>query len=600
MEPRLKPVARLFSLLLAVLVIRLAILQIALGARYARLSDRNRIRQVVRPAPRGRIFDRKGRIVADSRPSFTAVVTPTETDSATIVKLAAALSLPADWLLNRLKPVAAWSTPVPVKRNLSFEEVALLLENSFRLAGVSVRTEPLRSYPLGPAGAHLIGYVAEPTAEELRQDTSVKNIGHIGRTGIEAQYEKILRGRSGIEFVEVDARGREIGPLKEKRPEPAIPGQDLYLTIDSELQQLAWQLTEGYDRAAVVMLEVKTGAVLCLVSRPAFDPEMFLGRISTADWQKLSDNPSRPFLNRAVAAGYPPGSTMKPIVALAGLSRRVIDRNSRFQPCNGSLRYGNRTFRCWGVHGSTDLVEALAFSCNVYFYQLGQRIGLDNLTAFARSVAMGSLTGIDIPGERAGNIPTRQWLDKRYGRNRWGAGSLLNFSIGQGEVLATPLQMAWLYAAIANNGVSCRPHIVDHSQQSGQTSWQSRPETNPLPLSEKSLAVVRLGLDRVVEYGTGSAARSAELSLSGKTGTAQAPPLADHAWFVGYAPSDDPEVAFAVLVENAGHGGSVAAPIARQLVHHWFFGNSSPVEPDTSLSPAAPETIPTPPGNETP
>jgi penicillin-binding protein 2 len=589
MEPRLRAIGRVFALLLAVVVVRLLMLQVVQGARYARLSDSNRIRRIVKPAPRGRILDRKGKTIADTRPSFTCTAVPTELDSVTVQRLAALLDIPLADLQARLGPVAAYPSPVTVKRNLSFEEVARLAENEFRLNGVQVRTDPLRSYLLGRSCAHAVGYVAEATEDELKADTALRRLDYVGRTGLEAEYEKLLRGRAGVEYAEVDARGQEIGPLREKRPEPATPGKDLYLTLDADLQELAWRLTAGFDRAAVVGMEVKTGAVVCLVSRPAFDPALFLGRIDPADWTALSGNPSKPFFNRAITSSYPPGSTMKPVVALAGLRRGVARADTRLQPCTGSLRYGNRTFKCWGVHGSVDLVEALAVSCNVYFYQLGQRVGLDSLCGYAGAIGMGQETAIDIPGEGDGNVPNRAWLDQRYGKSRWGAGSLLNFAIGQGEVLATPLQMAAVYAAIANDGIACQPHLLARADSAGRTVWSATLESRALPMRPADIAVVRQGLDRVVEYGTGTAARMREVTISGKTGTAQNPPRPDHAWFVGYAPSDDPQVVFAVLVENAGHGGTVSAPIARQLVRQYFF----PGQPELSDSARAalPDTI---------
>lgn len=593
METRLRATAWVFALLLAVLVVRLGMLQVAQGARFARLSDRNRIRQLVRPASRGRIIDRKGNAIAETRPSFTATAVPTELDSVTVHRLASILGLDYAELWRRIEPVAAWPSPITLKRNLRFDEVAQIAENSFRLPGVQIRTDPLRSYLLRECCAHVVGYVAEASEEELARDTALRRLDYVGRSGIEAQYERLLRGRAGMEFVEVDARGQEIGPLREKRPEPPVPGKELHLTLDADLQELAWRLTGDFDRAAVVGIEVKTGAVICLVSRPAFDPTVFLGRVDAAAWNTLVGNPSKPFFNRAVTSGYPPGSTMKPAVALAALHRGLADRSTRLQPCTGSLRYGNRTFRCWGVHGSVNLVEALAVSCNVYFYQLGQRIGLDSLTGHARALGLGKATGIDIPSEGAGNIPNRAWLDERYGKGRWGAGSVLNFSIGQGEVLATPLQMACLYGAIANGGVTCQPHVLARVDSAGRTIWRTPVKQTTLPVSQADLAVVRLGLDRVVEYGTGTAARMREVTISGKTGTAQNPPRPDHAWFVGYAPSDDPQVVFAVLVENAGHGGTVSAPIARQLVRQYFFpGQAVPPAPDPVDSAALADSAP--------
>jgi len=341
--------------------------------------------------------------------------------------------------------------------------------------------------------------------------------------------------------------------------------------LDDRIQQLADELTRGYERAAVVGLKVRSGEVICLFSQPTFDPSIFSGTVDTAAWNRLTGDRSKPFFNRAISSGYPPGSTMKPVVALGALRRGVIRPATVLDPCHGAYRYGNRTFKCWSSHGAVNLVEALAVSCNNYFYQVGLRLGIDSLTGFAAEAGLGRTTGIDLPGERAGNVPTRAWLDKRYGKGRWGAGSVLNFAIGQGEVLVTPLQLAVLYAAIANDGIACRPHILDRADSAGHEVYRARAETGRLPVSEVDIRQVKAGLDRVVEYGTAAAVRMREVTIAGKTGTAQNPPRPDHAWFVGYAPADAPEVVFSVLVENAGHGGSVAAPIAARLIRAWFF-----------------------------
>ena len=483
MEPRFNRLTQVLGVLFAILVLRLAHLQLVQGARYAYLSDRNRIRRILLPAPRGRILDRNGTVIADSRPSFTCTVIPTELGDSTVPLLARLLAIPAEELEERIHPVAMFAAPVKVKRDLSPIEVARIEENNFRLPGVLLRIEPVRSYPTGLPYCHVLGHMGEVSDADLRRDSSLRRLDFIGRSGIEAEYENLLRGRDGFEYVEVDARGQEVRPLPEKRPEPAIPGQQLRLTLDDRLQQLAWDLTAQYDRAAVVGLDVRTGAVVCLVSRPAFDPNIFLGPINPPTWDSLISNPSKPFFNRAITSSYPPGSTMKPVLALAGLHQGKITTETRFQPCAGSFKYGNRTFKCWSVHGSTTLTEALAFSCNVYFYQLGMHIGLDSLTSYADQIGMGRLTGIDIPGERPGNNPTRSWLDSRYGKNRWGAGSILNFAIGQGEVLATPLQMASIYAAIANNGVVCMPHTLQSVDSFGRETRRALARTTRSPMS---------------------------------------------------------------------------------------------------------------------
>ncbi|MEO0078246.1 MAG: penicillin-binding protein 2 [candidate division WOR-3 bacterium] len=582
MEHRFARLTQVLAVLFAILIVRLTQLQLVQGRRYSYLSDRNRIRQVVRPAPRGRILDRNGRVIAESRPSFTCTVVPTELGDTTLGLLARLLDVPEEELSRRIRPVAAYASPVKVKRDLSLAEVCRIEENSFRLSGVHLRIDPVRSYPSGEAYGHVLGHLGEASDDDLRRDTTLRPLDLVGRSGIEAEYERLLRGRDGYEYVEVDVRGQEVRPLPEKRPVPPVPGKELHLTLDDRIQQLAAELTNGYDRAAVVGLKVRTGEVVCLFSRPTFNPGVFIGSVDTAVWNRLMKNRSKPFFNRAISSGYPPGSTMKPVVALAALRRGVISPSTVLDPCHGSYRYGNRTFKCWSSHGAVNLVEALAVSCNNYFYQVGLRLGIDSLTAFALQVGLGRNTGIDLPGERAGNIPTRAWLDRRYGKGRWGAGSILNFAIGQGEVLVTPLQLAVFYAAVANNGVACRPYLLDHADSAGHEVYRAQVRTTRLPVSEADIRVVKAGLDKVVEYGTAAAVRMKEVAIAGKTGTAQNPPRPDHAWFVGYAPADDPEVVFSVLVENAGHGGSVAAPIAARLIRAWFFPDEATVSQSDS------------------
>jgi penicillin-binding protein 2 len=576
MSARLARLTQVLLVLLGVLSLRLIQLQVIQGPRYARLSDRNRIRKLVLPAPRGRILDRNGVLLADTRPSFTISVVPTELTDSAVALLAGLLGLADSALRAQLKPVAMYYSPVSIKRDVSIEEVARIEESNYRLPGVQVRVDPVRHYPAANRYCHVIGHIGEASEEELENDTSLRRLDFVGRAGIEAQYESLLRGRDGYEYAEVDARGQEIGPLREKRLEPEIPGRDLIMTIDDRIQELACELLSPYARAAVVGMETRTGAIVCLVSKPDLDPNIFMAPIDAATWNSLISNPSKPFFNRAVTSGYPPGSTMKPVVAMGALRHGALSRETRFQTCNGSYKYGNRLFKCTAAHGSLDLTAAIAQSCNTYFYQAGLRLGLDSLTSFAREVGLGGLTGIDMPGERPGTIPSREWLDSRYGRNKWGAGSVLNFSIGQGEVTATPLQLAVLYGAIASGGRAVRPYLVARVDSAGHTIHTTTVATHQLPMKPKDIDVVKLGLERVVEWGTGTGARIKEISIAGKTGTAQNPPRPDHAWFVGYAPTDEPEVVFAVLVENAGHGGAVSAPIAGQLIRSYF----SPWEPE--------------------
>ena len=569
MDARLKRLTQVLLVLFGLLALRLVQFQLVQGRRYAELSDHNRIRKIALTAPRGRIFDRNGRTIADTRPSFTVSVIPTEMTDSTLPLLAKLLEVPLEDLESKVEPVAFLASPVKVRRNLSQEALFRVEENRFRLAGVRTSVDPVRSYPSDDRYCHVLGHLGEVNQEDLVRDSGYRMLDYIGRAGVEAKYEELLRGRDGYEYVEIDARGHEIGPLPEKRPVSAVAGRDIYLTIDDRLQQLAYLLTAEYQRAAVVGIKIASGEVICLHSRPGFDPNLFTGTISAEAWQELSENPSKPFYNRTISAVYPPGSVLKPVVALAALKDRVVRTGTRLQFCNGQYRYGNRTFKCWTEHGSLDLTGAIAHSCNVYFYQLGLRLGLDSLVSYCRAMPLGRSVGIDLPGENPGIIPSRDWLNQRYGRGRWHMGVLLNFAIGQGEILASPLQMAVTYAAIANNGVFRRPHVLARVDSAGRTVQWTAAEIEKVDFRSHDLTQVKRALEHVIEYGTARTARLREIRIAGKTGTAENIGV-DHAWFVGYAPADRPEVVFAVLVENAGHGGVVAAPIARQLIRTWF------------------------------
>ena len=561
---------QVFLVLAGVLVLRLFQLQVVQGNRHSALSDRNRIRKLVLPGPRGRVFDRRGNTIADTRPSFTVSVIPTEMSDSTLPALARILGIKEDEMRDKVSPVSFMSSPVKVRRNVDRRTILAVEANSFRLPGVRTSVDPSRSYPYGERFCHALGHLGEVGPVDLERDSLLRALDYVGRSGIEARYESMLRGIDGYEYIEVDVFGHEIGPLPEKRPIPAVAGKDLHLTLDPALHQQAYWLTTSYARASVVALDARSGAVLCLFSRPGFDPNLFTSRIPEARWDSLASNPDKPLFNRAVSAGYPPGSILKPLVALAALDNGVVTPETRYEPCRGKYRYGNRDFSCWNRHGTLDLLGAITHSCNVYFYQLGLELGLDSLAAYCRRFPLGRKTGIDLPGEVDGNLPDRAWLDDRYGAGEWKAGVLLNLAIGQGEILATPLQMAVAYSVLANRGFYFSPHVLARVDSAGKTSYRTRPKRVEVPLDQRNLSSVSLALERVVEYGTARTARLREITIAGKTGTAQNPGGLDHAWFVGYAPADQPEIVIAVLVENSGHGGVVAAPIARQLFRTWF------------------------------
>lgn len=558
------------GIFLLIIVGKLFQLQIIKGKRYFRLAEANRIRKVYTPAPRGKIYDREGKLLADSRPSFAISVIPCEMDSNTINNLTHFANLDQIRIKEWINNVAYQRTPLKVKRNIDMNVVLKLEENSASLRGVSVEVEPIRIYPNGVANAHVIGYLSEISPSEVKTDTYYKPWHYIGRYGIEAEYEKFLRGKDGIRYTEIDASGREIGLIKEKREVLPESGNDVYLTIDAEIQNLAYELVNKYNRAAVVGIEIKTGEIICLVSHPGFNPELITQGISSSEWQKLLADKSSPMMNRAISSTYPPGSTIKPFIALAALESNIVNPQTRFVPCIGTFTYGNRNYKCLAKHGSLNLQDAIVYSCNIYFYQLGLKLGLNQMTSFLINWGFNNKTDIDLSNERRGNVPTQEWLDKRYGKNRWTRGILPNLAIGQGEILVTPLQLATFYAAIAGNGEYYTPHILKAVKNHDQIIKANQPQKKKLSVSAKNIEYIKQALTDAVSEGTGGAAYLGHVEVAGKTGTAENPPRSDHAWFVGYAPSNNPEVVFCVIVENIGKGGQISAPIVRELIRKYF------------------------------
>ncbi len=569
-EFRRRKLILLVGLFLLIIVGKLFQLQIISGKRYFRLAEANRIRKVFTPAARGKILDRNNTILADSRPAFSLSVIPCEMDSQTISNLTTFAQIDniriKDWLTN----FAYLRTPIKIKRNIDLPTIFKIEENLKILPGVSVEIEPIRNYPLGPSAAHLLGYLGEVTPEEMKSDTYYRPWHYTGRAGLEAQYEVYLRGKEGIRYVEIDALGREIGPLPEKREILPVAGNDIYLTIDAELQKLAYELISKYKRAAVVGIDIKDGGILCLVSQPSYNPELLTQGIEGQEWKKIIHDKSSPLLNRVLMSAYPPGSTIKPLIALAGLESNLITQESRFAPCQGSFTYGNRKYKCWSKHGSLNLTNAIAYSCNVYFYQLGLRLGLDRISSYLLQWRINEKTNIDFRPERAGNVPTREWLDKRYGKNRWTSGILPNLAIGQGEILITPLQLATIYSAIAGDGEYYEPHLLKMIKNNEKIVYEFQPKKKKINVSSENIKIIKRALIDVVKFGTGGGAYLTNITVAGKTGTAENPPHPDHAWFVGYAPAENPEVVFCVLVENVGKGGAISAPIVQQLIRKYF------------------------------
>ena len=576
-------------------------LQVLRSTVYVLRSEENRLRPIQLPAPRGTITDRRGRVVAENVPGYTISLLPARRDtvSAALDRVAPYLGLAPERKAVLLEEYAsAPNRPLVLREDATFREVSIVEARRPEFRRVVVEMRPRRHYPSGPAVAHLIGYVGEISEAELEapryEDYEPGRV--IGKDGIERQYEHRLGGTPGVRYVEVNALGsivREFGP----RPAiPATPGRDLQLGIDLSLQALADSifpdsLWDGSpSRGGVVALDPRSGEVLLLYSHPTFDPNRFIGGIDAPLWRSLNEDPARPLLNRVSSATYAPGSTWKLVVSTIGLRTGAFDIRSRFpQACGGSLRYGNRLFRCWkpSGHGVLDLSGAIKNSCNVYFYQAGLALGLDALTAGTGRLGFNERTGVDLPYENPGLFPPdREWYDRRYGERGWTESVILNLSIGQGENQQTLLRQALFYASLATGEAPVAPHLLrSEALERRRADWEPG-----LP-EERRRELVR-ALVRVVNEpgGTAYPYRLDRWTLAGKTGTAQNPHGEPHSWFVGFAPAEDPRIVIAAVVEH-GHPDntvSLAVPYASRLVAHYLEAEGVPPDRAGTIA-SAPE-----------
>jgi penicillin-binding protein 2 len=559
------------------LVGQLWYLQVLEGGKLQELSDRNRIR--IRPvaAPRGILFDRNGLALVDNRPAFTLSFIPRELEdrSSVLARVSVLLRIPYGELEEMLARVPADSLrPVRVRRGLSLEDVAKVEERKLELPGVIVEVEPQRVYPTSSFAAHLLGYVREVTDEQIKQGRHRRG-DMIGQTGLERVLDEYLRGQDGGERIEVDALGRPVQIMQREEPNP---GAQVVTTVDRRVQEAAERAMAGHAGSVIVM-DPRNGDVLAMTSSPAFDLDRFTGNLEREDWLRLIQDSKHPFLNRALQSQYAPGSIFKVIVAAAGLQEGSLTPMDRTY-CNGQFHMGGWTFKDWkeGGHGHVDLRASLVHSCNIFFYQAGLRVGPSALARYAQAFGLGGATGIELSGEKLGLVPSPEWKRQRFGRP-WQAGDTVNTSIGQGQVLVTPLQVARMMAAIANGGILWKPRLIQRVERADGTvlySEQSR-MTGHVDLSPAVWAFLRGALWGVVnDGGTGGAARIPGLDIAGKTGTAQKVAKSDskrgedHAWFASFAPAHDPQVVVIVLVEGGGKGGQVAAPIARQVYQSIF------------------------------
>jgi penicillin-binding protein 2 len=554
-------------------------LQVVKGKYYQELAENNRLRAVPLPAPRGAIFDRHGRVLVENRSSFNIVLTPEHVEdlTGTVTRLGALLDMPPEQIRQRLQVRGPRFRSLVVKADASEEDVARVDARRYEQPGVGVDVVPLRSYPLAAGAAHGLGMVGEITDRQLTADafSGIEPGTVVGQTGIEYQYNRLLMGRDGVRRVIVNSRGVEVDEAEQVAPQD---GPSATLTIDAELQAAVQEALAG-RAGSVAALDPETGEVLALVSSPSYDPNLFASGIDPSVWAGLIGDPQTPLVNRVVQGQYPPGSTFKIVTALAALQEGLITPRTSFSCSGGITLYG--TFRrCHkpAGHGTLDLRGALAHSCNVYFYQVGVRLEIERIAAYARRLGLGAISGIDLPNERPGLIPSPEWK-QRVQRAPWYPGETVSVAIGQGQVLVTTLQLARLAAAVANGGRLVKPHLLKSVK--GQPPV-APPERIDLGLKPSVVAAVRSGMAAVVEGGTGWPARLAGVPVAGKTGSSQvvtharlerdkdAPELQPHGWFVGFAPVDNPRIALAVLVEHGSSGTKSAAPVAGRILARYF------------------------------
>jgi len=585
-----------FSLLL----LRLVYLQVVQYDYYRTKAEDNRISIVPIMPNRGLILDRGGAVLARNYSAYTLEISPGKVADLekTVNELAAIVEIRASdrTRFKRLMIEAKGSDSLPIRTRLTDEEVAKFAVNRYRFPGVDIQARLFRQYPLSELASHLVGYIGRindrdvERIEEANLAANYKGTDHIGKTGLEQSYESELHGITGYEQVEVDSGGRGVRTLSRTSP---TSGNNLVLTLDIKLQEVAEQAF-GENRGALVAIEPSTGGILAFVSKPGFDPNLFVDGIDPASWDQLNTSPDRPMVNRALAGTYPPGSTFKPYMALAGLELgKRTQQQTIYDP--GFFNFGNHRFRDdkVGGHGTVDMYKSLVASCDTYYYMLGNDLGIDNIARFIGQFGFGAKTGIDVEGEATGVLPSQEWKRKRFRKpeqQKWYAGETISVGIGQGYNAYTPLQMAQAIAAIANNGIMYRPHLVNYIEniRSGERTLVESKVHRAITLKPENIEFIKRALGGVNTEGTGSRAfAKAEYTSGGKTGTAQVVAMKqnekyneknvaerhrDHALFIAFAPLDSPRIALAVVVENAGFGARAAAPIARQVLDYYLLG----------------------------
>ncbi|MCD6498152.1 MAG: penicillin-binding protein 2 [Deltaproteobacteria bacterium] len=583
----------------AIMVARLFQLQIVEGATYQRKAENNFLHKSIIAPVRGLIEDRNGKVLVHNRPSYNVYIIPRFFTEKSYAKLRSLLKLDDEQIHHIEKRIIAAQGEqryfsLPAVRDIDRNQLAILETNLAQLSGVRLVAETKRIYPYGPLAAHVLGYLNEVSAGEVKRLKGYHEGDRIGRYGVERRWEFYLRGIPGLERYVVDARGRKkseaiqrrlLGSVKKRRFDPR-PGYNLVLTLDADVQKIVERALRWHRSGAAVVVQVNTGRILAMASKPSFDPNMLSGRLSREQARKLYDNPYHPMLDKVLQGSYFPGSTYKVIPAVAALEERLVDP-SEIIYCKGYIEFGKASkFRCSHVHGPVNLHYAIVRSCNVFFYRMAERIGMDRMARYARDFGLGTPTGLGLNSETGGFIPTKAWYNKNM-PGGFRIGNTLNSGVGQGNVLVTPLQLAMVYAAIANGGKLYLPQIVDRIETPDGQVVQDFPQKirRRVQVSPKTLNIIRSALHEVINdpLGTAYDARIPGIDASGKTGTAQVAKrgmsaknrsdwwrFMDHAWFASYAPTSHPQIVVVVLIEHGGSAARVAAPVALKIIRDYF------------------------------
>lgn len=571
-------------LVVALLGLRLWHLQVREGPYYRDLSENNRTRQVLLEPARGLIYDRHGVLLANNVPSFSLYVTLEEVKDRELLigQLSELLGLDPALIRKKLTAKGGKLLPRKVKDRMTLRDAVLIESHRLELPGVMVQVESQRNYPGGVTAAHLLGYVGEVSAEQLEKPefSGLHQGSVVGQYGVEKSFDRHVRGQAGQKNVEVDAHGTEKQEVVVEQPQA---GNDLYLTIDVRLQKVAEDLL-GQEFGAIVALDPTNGDILAMASRPGFDPNVLSRELTPKQWVEIVQDEGRPLNNRASQGQYPPGSTFKVPMAIAALETKTMAPSSTVS-CTGGYQFGNRLYHDWKAsgHGAVALHDALVHSCDVYFYTVGQRMGIDVMAEYGKEFGLGQSTGVELPSERAGIMPSTAWKEKAKNAP-WLPGETISAAIGQGYVTVTPLQMASLIGTVANNGVNYRPRLVRAVMDRTIGNLQELPAVprGKIKAKPETFRLVKEALAEVVTKGTATRAKSSLVTIGGKTGTAQVAALRtgpeenipkkfrDHAWFVAFAPVESPTIAVAVLAEHMGHGGAAAAPLAKELIETYI------------------------------